>query len=104
MQSRALRIKLQNDPSSETEDVLQILLAKEPRLFSGPRKPKSEFEKSKNCWTFEEDRRFIEGLRTYGKNWVKVGELIGDTKTYKQMLKYAENMRIKDCLFFIKKH
>jgi len=108
MQARTLRIKLLKNPRVETDDILEILESKDPYRLTATNimknYTKSENVKSKNYWTIKEDASLIEGLKIHGKNWTKLLEHVGPSKTYKQMLKYAENMRTKDCPFFIAKN
>ena len=50
-------------------------------------------------WTVDENERFVEGVRTFGRNWSLVAEHIGTGKTAKQTCVYAMNYRRKSKLF-----
>lgn len=57
---------------------------------------KAEYEVSKyrDFWTDEEQSRFNEAFKLYGRNWMKVSKFV-KTKTSKQVSGHADNLRKK---------
>jgi SHAQKYF class myb-like DNA-binding protein len=50
---------------------------------------------STNRWTDEEHDKFLQGLERYGRNWVKVSEIVG-TRTTIQVRSHAQKYLLKE--------
>ena len=70
------------------------IIAHKAKLFSQKPLEMKDAQTKKIPWSLDEKEKFIEALRMYGKDYVKIKEHIG-TRNTKQITSFASKFKLK---------